>query len=403
MYVTGYSYGNEIDYATIKYNSDGVQQWVARYNGSGNSQDAPTALAVDNSGNVFVTGWSRSTSLYGSEDYLTIKYNSHGVEQWVARYNGPSNLIDQAASMALDDAGNVHVTGYSLSASTQADYVTIKYDSSGVQQWLATYNNGSFDGSDIARMVIVDDAGNVYVTGTSGTEYPYGYPNYVTIKYNPSGVQQWVSAYNGPGNADDAPHAIALDQVGNVYVTGKTTVPGFFYDFATVKYSPSGVQLWEKRFNGASNMHDGATWVSVDDSGNVYVAGNSMYFTNYASDYVVVKYSQSSSFPTGIVQVSADIPDGFSLGQNYPNPFNPTTTFRFEIPQSGFVNLKVFDVLGREVATLVNEEKSPGIYAVLWDARQTAGGQAANVGSGTYFARLESNGKRQITKMLLTR
>ncbi len=88
-----------------------------------------------------------------------------------------------------------------------------------------------------------------------------------------------------------------------------------------------------------------------------------------------------------------EIPTSFSLMQNYPNPFNPTTAIRFEVPQSGFVSLKVFDVLGREVATLVNEEKSPGSYSVRWDA--------ATVGSGTYFARLESNGRREIRRMLL--
>ena len=88
-----------------------------------------------------------------------------------------------------------------------------------------------------------------------------------------------------------------------------------------------------------------------------------------------------------------NLPTQFSLWQNYPNPFNPTTAIRFEIPQSGFVSMKVFDVLGREVATLVNEEKSPGSYSVRWDA--------TNIGSGTYFCKLESNGRREIRKMLL--
>jgi uncharacterized delta-60 repeat protein len=481
VYVTGYSYENYIDYTTIKYNSDGVQQWVVRYNGTGNSLDAPSALAVDNSGNVFVTGWSRSTSLYGSEDFLTIKYNSDGVEQWTARYNGPDNLNDAAASLAIDNNGNVYITGYSLSPSTQTDYVTIKYNSNGVQQWLATYNNSSFNGSDLPSMVIVDNSGNVYVTGTSGTAYPLGYPNYVTIKYNSSGVEQWVSAYNGPGNADDTPYSIALDFAGNVYVTGKTTMPGFFYDFATVKYNSEGTQQWEKKFNGASNMHDGAKWVAVDDSGNVYIAGNSMYFTNYASDFVVIKYSQFSHTPvelssfkgivnnsfvellwttvsevnnkgfeiekqyagsnqwkligfvdgtgttseknnysfidrnlsagkylyrlkqidydgsfeySNIVEVEVNnIPAQFSLEQNYPNPFNPSTNFEFQIANSGFVNLKIFNVLGNEVETLVSEEKEPGIFKKEYNASQLA--------SGIYYYRLTVNGFTDTKKFVL--
>ncbi len=83
----------------------------------------------------------------------------------------------------------------------------------------------------------------------------------------------------------------------------------------------------------------------------------------------------------------------FSIAQNYPNPFNPTTAIQFEVPKSGFVSLKVFDVLGREIALLVNEEKPPGRYSVQWDA--------TGFGSGAYFYRLESNGRREIRKMLL--
>ena len=391
VYVAGYSYGNEIDYATIKYNSDGVQQWVARYNGPGNSQDAPTGLAVDNSGNVFVTGWSRSTSAYGSEDYLTIKYNSSGAEQWIARYNGPLNLIDQAASIALDGAGNVHVTGYCLSPSTQTDYVTIKYNSDGAQQWMSSFNDSTVNGSDIARMVVVDNSGNVYVTGTGNTGHPSGYPDYVTVKYNSSGTQQWVSKYNGPGNTDDTPYSLALDNSGNVYVTGRASVPGFLYDFATVKYNPSGVQLWEKRFNGASDLHDGATWVAVDDSGNVYVAGNSMYYTNYASDYVVMKYAQSS--PTGVEQASSNIPETLTLEQNYPNPFNPSTTIEFALPQSNFVTLTIYNLLGQEVGILVRGWREAGVYRVNFNAE--------GLPTGTYVYRLYAAGGVESKKLIL--
>jgi photosystem II stability/assembly factor-like uncharacterized protein len=100
--------------------------------------------------------------------------------------------------------------------------------------------------------------------------------------------------------------------------------------------------------------------------------------------------------PTGIEEHGGtNTPQAFRLHQNYPNPFNPTTTIRYELATAGKVSLKVFDVLGREVATLVNEERSPGSYSARWDA--------ANIGSGTYFYRLESNGRREIKKMLLVR
>ena len=99
--------------------------------------------------------------------------------------------------------------------------------------------------------------------------------------------------------------------------------------------------------------------------------------------------------PTSVFHDESVTPTGYGLEQNYPNPFNPSTNIRFHIAEPGFVSLKIFDVLGREVATLLNGEKSPGSYSVRWDA--TA------VGSGTYFYRLESNGRHEIRRMVLVK
>ncbi len=86
--------------------------------------------------------------------------------------------------------------------------------------------------------------------------------------------------------------------------------------------------------------------------------------------------------PTTVSRAGETVPEQFSLEQNFPNPFNPTTHLRFRIPVSGFVTLKVFDVLGREIATLVNEQKSAGIYEMIFDGSMFS--------SGTYIYRLES-------------
>jgi hypothetical protein len=113
----------------LLFSSAVAQEWVRRYNGPGDSTDVANALAVDNSGNVYVTGGSRGSGTY--YDYATIKYNSAGKVLWVRRYNGPGNSLDVAAALAVDNSGNVYVTGVSYGSGTSRDYATIKYNPDG--------------------------------------------------------------------------------------------------------------------------------------------------------------------------------------------------------------------------------------------------------------------------------
>jgi len=87
------------------------------------------------------------------------------------------------------------------------------------------------------------------------------------------------------------------------------------------------------------------------------------------------------------------LPEEYILSQNYPNPFNPVTKIDFDLPKSGFISLKVFDVLGREVKTLVNEEKSAGSYSVDFNA--------SDLSSGVYFYKMETEGYSDLKKMVV--
>jgi photosystem II stability/assembly factor-like uncharacterized protein len=102
---------------------------------------------------------------------------------------------------------------------------------------------------------------------------------------------------------------------------------------------------------------------------------------------------------TFINSVSTEIPNGFSLSQNYPNPFNPTTIINFHLPVFSNVSLKIYDMLGSEVVTLVNEELSPGIYEIEFDARLH--GQGSNYSSGVYFYTLSAGSYIETKKMVL--
>src|SRR6266480_4552133 len=222
------------------------EAWVARYNGYADFLDEAKAIAVDSSGNVYVTGFSDGN---GGSDYATIKYSQSGHQQWVATYgNG------EATAIAVDGSGNVYVSGHSAGV-----YTTIKYNPVGEEQWVAV---GPPDGlfPNGLEAIAIDDFGNVYVTGTTNGHDPLGGDyDYGTVKYNSAGQQQWLATYNGHMDGWDQARGIAVDGSGNVYVTGRSAGIGTGrFDYATVKYNPSGQEQWVARYNGPGNDWEGA-------------------------------------------------------------------------------------------------------------------------------------------------
>ncbi|MBI3765712.1 MAG: hypothetical protein HY277_04325, partial [Ignavibacteriales bacterium] len=131
---------------TSESTADLARQWVARFSGSTkNGKNGATAMAVDNNGNVIVTGWvTRSTS---GVDIATVKYSSDGEKLHEAYYTGSGNGMDKAVAVTVDTGRNVYVTGYSDGGASGFDYVTIKYDSNLTQVWVNSYN-GPGNGED---------------------------------------------------------------------------------------------------------------------------------------------------------------------------------------------------------------------------------------------------------------
>ena len=438
VYITGKSYGDgtAFDYATIKYNTNGVMQWVQRYNSPTNDDDAALKIAVDGTGNVYVTGTSGA-------DMATIKYNSAGVQQWVKRWNTtPNGLAAASNCLALDPSGNIFVTGwkdgispvlgkgiitikydpagnevwvkqYIVNSSNIGnvvicdnagniyvggksqpvggayDYITIKYNTAGVIQWSVIYASSANSGS-INSIAVGKTSGNVYVTGNSPNSGASAYNDYCTIKYNSAGAEQWVQRFNNsnPLSSNHYAYSMAIDTMENVYVTGDSPLGGEGSDIVTIKYNTGGTQQWMARYNGPVNQADVGNNLKVDAAGNVYVAGYS-YGSSTNTDLVTIKYSQS----TAVNPISSIVPDKYSLSQNFPNPFNPSTKINFEIPTSGNAVLKIFNSLGKEVSTIVNERLIAGKYSVTFNA--------AALSSGIYFYTLQAGEFVETKKMLL--
>ena len=495
VYLTGASQGEGAgyinDFATVKYDSLGIEQWVARYNGSPtrNWPDEAKAIAVDANG-VYVTGYISYYILEDSSDYCTIKYDkTTGDTLWLRKYNGPVNKCDQACAIGLDSAGNVYVTGKSEGAENNFDFLTIKYSPAGVEQWTARYDNPTGNGWDMAYALAVDDSGNVYVTGTSydlttyydcatikynsvgvkqwarrysyegnwsdegnaitvddaGNVYVTGRSvstttswDYATIKYNAGGAQQWVARYNGMENYDDEPTGIALDNSGNIYVTGKSGISSFLYRFATVKYTPSGTQDWVKTYLGPANLSAWANAISVDHQNNICVTGRD-YGSDTTAEYVTIKYSPDST-EQWIARYSAGVPHGddwataicvdednciYVTGSSesvdgdpdyltlkylpsgagiverpahwrednqntkvavYPNPFRTQTAIRLTLSAQNKAILKIYDVSGKLIKSFsTNNQLLTTNNCLVWSGTDDSG---KRLPPGVYYIRL---------------
>jgi hypothetical protein len=295
-YITGLStgLGSDIDCLTIKYWSNGDTAWIRRYDGPMSGWDQGSDIAVDHAGFVYVVGFSDHDFDYpfgATADYLILKYYPNGDTAWLREYDGPGNYEDWGNDIALDGAGNVCITGQSTGSLDNFDYCTIKYDADGNQLWVRRYA-GSSNGSDIAIAIETDKSGNTIVTGWA-FEGETG-NDYVTIKYRPNGDTAWIRAYNGPENGSDLAYAMAVDDYGNIYVTGASYGGETGLDYATVKYSSDGEEMWVQRYHNYGVGEDVAVGLTLDDSRFVHITGRSIGSgTNL--DYATIKYDSSGN------------------------------------------------------------------------------------------------------------
>jgi hypothetical protein len=225
------------DIFVAKYNSSGTLQWVQQAGGRG--ADYGKYISVDGSGNVYVTGVFMETATFGAvsltsvryDDIFVAKYNNSGTIQWAQSAGGMSD--DEGNGIAVDGSGNAYVTGYfngtatfgatSLTSAGSSDIFVAKYNSSGTLQWVRQGGGASSDGG---KGITADGSGNVYVTGyfngtsTFGTTSltSAGSSDIFVAKYNSSGTILWAQKAGG-SNYDEG-NGIAVDGGGSVYVTG---------------------------------------------------------------------------------------------------------------------------------------------------------------------------------------
>ena len=277
---------------SIRYNNSGTAMWTKVYTGNSTFDDEGSACLIDNTGKAWVAGHTENAE--AQRDAILISYDSAGTEVSNQTWSGTGDNSDNAREFAIDNSGNIFVCGYSVGKDTDRDMFLMKLNSSGGPLWNRSLSGTLFGSDEEANAIAIDNAGNVIISGytkNSGTG-----SDITILKCTNDGVQTWMVQYNNSANESDRSYDLATDATGNIYITGKTDInssPIVTNDeIFTAKYSSGGTLLWSVIRTGGSGIDRGRN-IHVASSGNVYVCGQSFNGTN--DDYIVIKYSSSGN------------------------------------------------------------------------------------------------------------
>lgn len=346
--------GTNVDFLTIKYDGSGNELWRRTIDISGQS-DVPTAIDADNLGNIFVGGSTSVPKSLGAiavggstpaptgfgANFLTVKYNSSGQQQWFRQYLANGNIT----SLTTDKTGNVIATGGS---GIVGNTITIKYDPNGNLVWVQPLSVGG------VKKIVADDGGSTYITGI------------VMTQVTPP-----------PTNTTGA-------------IKPPLPAPTLTASFLTVKYDSSGTINWSQAYSIGNSSFNSSNDIALDESGNVFVTGFSRRQNSLYSDIATVMYSQcegggyslrSSNVNNNETEQSL-VSESQPLISIYPNPNNGEMIVNYFIPQNEKAEFSVYDLAGRKLKSfqLVGESNALSI-------------SEKDLHDGVYLYRIISNAK----------
>lgn len=323
IFITGASFnGTNYDVVTISYDTLGNQQWVQRYDYN-SLNDGGYKLRVNGKTVVVIgAGQQNLTNI----KYLTVRYRTNGTFLNAQTHHGTTNGFSEITDVQVDNANNIYVTGGVVNAGTGYDYMTIKMDSLLNNQWTKTYDANGLN--DKAKGMVVDNGGNVYVTGYSGSTAG---TDFTTIKYSANGTQLWVQNFNGGG--EDTARAIIMDKFkNNLYISG-TSFNGSSSDYHTMKYDTTGNQIWEINFNSWQNGNDQVRDMALDSVGGIIVNGQTQ--GGGILQYNTVRYVEKDVIvPPDTVKLSSSYLYVQNRGQLLNTDTLPVPQIKYYVPNS---------------------------------------------------------------------
>ena len=405
IFITGSAYTNndKQEIVTLKYNPSGTLQWAATFDGGTSEDESGGAITTDGNGNVYVTGTVFDNTTY--YDMVVLKYNSSGtllwdenydfdggldvgselsynsstdeiiisgaghdmsIDEWrfvTATYTDNGTFVDDTQSMysselpaeafgdmTRDLSGNYYVVG-TVTGSGNKDIRVAKFNSSLQLQWEETFNS-PHDMNDGATAIVVNNSGEVFVGGYVETDE--NGTDYVLIKYNNSGAEQWAKYHDGYGSGADTLTALTIGLQGDddVYATG-SSFNGNDQDYHTMRYASNGEVISETTFDRGLGGNDSPRTIAWTAPGEVIVSGSS--FNGTADGLMNVKYNSANAFvPADITPTSSSQSYVLNNGQVLDTDGNAANQIKYKMGNV-FISDTAFSIVQARIDTAGND------------------------------------------------